>query len=136
MRPLRPCNQPGCAQLVRPPESYCPTHKWTEEQRRAYHRERHKRYDETKRDRRAKRFYDSAAWRRLRQAVLVRDNHLCVMCLERHRVTAAEHVDHIVPIAEDWDRRLDPDNCRSLCHSCHSRRHAAERPPGVEKFPV
>lgn len=130
-RPLRPCRQVGCRNLIQPPERYCPQHKWTPEQRAAYererNRERHREYDQTKRDKRLKAFYDSPEWERLRQYVLNRDHHLCVMCLEQHRLTPADTVDHIVPIREAWDRRLDPENCRSLCASCHSKRHAAER---------
>lgn len=131
MRPLRPCRQVGCKELVRPPTSYCPAHTWTPEQRAAYererNRERYRRYDRDRRDKRSKAFYDSAEWQRLRAYVLDRDRHLCVMCLEQHRITPADTVDHIVPIREDWGRRLDPDNCRSLCASCHSKRHAFGR---------
>jgi 5-methylcytosine-specific restriction endonuclease McrA len=36
------------------------------------------------------------------------------------------HLDHIVPLA-DGGERLDPDNVRWLCHSCHSARTLADR---------
>ena len=38
-----------------------------------------------------------AAWRKLRTQVLARDGGLCRLCLANGRVTAAAHVDHIVP---------------------------------------
>lgn len=151
MRPLKPCRQVGCSQLVQPPERYCALHKWTPEQRAAYererNRERHRRYDREQRDQRSKAFYSSPDWERLRVFVLERDQHLCQECLKEHRMTPADTVDHIIPIRVDWSRRLDPNNCRALCASCHSRRHwqeqlgqrngetgGVELPPGVAKF--
>ncbi|HHY45870.1 MAG TPA: HNH endonuclease [Firmicutes bacterium] len=122
-RPLRPCAHVGCAALVRPPERYCPAHRWMEEQREA-HRQRY--YDQHLRNREAKAFYNSQEWQRLRQYVLNRDKHLCVLCLAEKKITPAEHVDHIVPISQDWSRRLDPENCRSLCAVCHNRVRAEQ----------
>lgn len=134
MKPLRPCNQPGCPDLVRPPDRYCKAHTWTDEQRRQYNRarnrDRHREYDRTKRDREAKRFYDSTAWKRLRIIVLQRDNYLCQQCLLNRKITPAEHVDHIKPMREHPELRLDPENLRSLCQPCHSKRHATERMTG------
>lgn len=129
MRPLRPCRTVGCRNLVRPPATYCPEHTWTPEQRAEYERERnrekYRRYDERSRDQRSKAFYNSPEWQRVREYVLERDHYLCVMCRDEQRITPANTVDHIVPIRDDWSRRLDPDNCRSLCPSCHAKRHAA-----------
>lgn len=51
----------------------------------------------------------------------MRDKHLCVMCLADRRITRAVAVDHIIPIRDDWSKRLDPANCRSLCLACHNR---------------
>ena len=62
-------------------------------------------------------------WQKLRLVILARDP-LCVLCLPR-RLTASTQVDHIRPIAERPDLRLDPANLRGLCAPCHSRRTAA-----------
>lgn len=120
---MRPCAVVGCSALVQPPERYCPQHRWTEEQRRAYQQ---RYYDQHLRDQQAKAFYNSPEWRALRLQVLERDHHLCVLCLAEKRITRAEHVDHIVPISRDWSRRLDPSNCRSLCAACHNRVRAEQ----------
>lgn len=126
MRPLRPCRQVGCPNLVRPPEKYCPQHKWTDEQREQYRREQRresdKEYNMFKRDRRSQEFYQSPEWSRIRTYVLERENHLCQECLKKQRIARATHVDHIIPISKRWDLRFDPNNLQSLCPSCHSRK--------------
>lgn len=61
--------------------------------------------------------YDRA-WRKLRKSFIT-ENPLCVACLEEDRVTAAEHVDHIIPVTVAPNRRLDRTNLRSLCKTCH-----------------
>ena len=62
-------------------------------------------------------------WQKFRLVILA-DEPLCRFCREAGRITAADEVDHIRPIAEDPSRRLDPGNCRALCHACHCRRTA------------
>lgn len=69
--------------------------------------------------------YD-AAWRKVRASVLAAEP-LCRFCDEAGRVTPATVVDHIVPIADAPDRRLDPTNLRPLCKPCHDRRTAREQ---------
>ncbi|MEM8783082.1 MAG: HNH endonuclease signature motif containing protein [Planctomycetota bacterium] len=66
----------------------------------------------------ASRGYD-ADHRRWRLAVLRRDP-LCVLCKREGRITPATVADHIVPIAVDPSRRLDLDNGRGLCVTCHA----------------
>lgn len=117
-RPLRPCRQVGCPNLVRPPAVYCQEHQHLAVKAE---RERQRYYDRHVRDKEAAAFYRSPEWQALRQLVLQRDRYLCVMCLEDKRITRAVAVDHIVPIRQDWARRLDPLNCRSLCLACHNK---------------
>lgn len=64
----------------------------------------------------SQRFYSTAAWRRVRDAVRNRDGE-CLMCGS----TASLTVDHVVPIARAPDLALDPDNLRTLCRRCHGR---------------
>lgn len=66
------------------------------------------------------RFYDSMAWRRARRAVL-RRAWRCARC-----GAIAEHVDHIVPIA-DGGALLDAENLQPLCAPCHNAKSATER---------
>lgn len=63
--------------------------------------------------------YD-ATWRRLRIMHLNREP-LCRFCFDKGLLVEALDVDHIQPIEEAPERRLDPTNLRSLCRPCHSR---------------
>lgn len=121
-RPLRPCAIPGCPELVRG-DPYCRYHQYKNQEQKA---ERHRYYDQHQRDQRAAEFYNSSAWQKLRRYVLARDHHLCQECLGEKRITPADVVHHLVPISEDWGRRLDSGNCVSLCASCHNRIHSGK----------
>jgi hypothetical protein len=63
-------------------------------------------------------WYQKNVWRRRARAHL-RLHPLCAYCLQRGITTPAELVDHVQPIAGNWERfRLGP--VQSLCQSCHS----------------
>lgn len=64
--------------------------------------------------RKGKRVYNSAEWKRVRVAVLARDNHRCVTCGKR----GVLEVNHIHEIARggDW---FDMDNLEAICRGCH-----------------
>jgi 5-methylcytosine-specific restriction endonuclease McrA len=65
----------------------------------------------------------TAAWKRLRAAVLARDNYRCQLRLPGCIVSANE-CDHIRPFHEFADpKQADTmDNCRAVCHVCHAKR--------------
>lgn len=67
----------------------------------------------------AARGYD-AVWQRLRASYLAA-YPLCVMCRASGQTTAASVVDHIRPIAERPDLRLEWSNLQSLCKPHHDR---------------
>jgi len=71
--------------------------------------------------------YD-ADWRRLRDAKLAA-NPLCECedCARDKRVTVAQVVDHIQPIAERPELRLAWSNLRSMAKTCHDRHTARTR---------
>lgn len=71
----------------------------------------------------AARGYCSAAWRRLRVAVIARDAGQCQRCKTIIDRPGEAHVDHIIekPVGTDAI-----ENLRLLCRSCHSARHAAD----------
>ena len=126
-RPPRVCSHPGCSALTESSDGRCPRHPrrpFAElrepEQRRAYNRDQPE----------SNRFYKTAAWRRVRVAILSR-RPLCVECERLGRVTAATLVDHIIPYRERPDLGLAQSNLRPLCHSCHGKigqRVTAPRP--------
>ena len=77
-----------------------------------------RKYDREKRNAQSTAFYNSREWKQLRSYKINRDC-ICEVCGERPAV----EVHHIVPIREDWDRRLDVNNLQSLCASCHYAQH-------------
>jgi 5-methylcytosine-specific restriction protein A len=112
LRSAHPCGHPGCRALVRG-KPRCPDHTTLKDEQRGTSNERG---------------YD-ATWRRLREQHL-RRNRACVGVIEGQRRPCGEwatDVDHIVSVRDAPERRLDPTNLRSLCHSCHSRRTALDQ---------
>ena len=83
-------------------------------------------YDKYKRNPKAKKFYASKEWKRMRDYVFKRDNMLCQMCYEKDIVTPGDVVHHIVELLDGhkgWELRLTASNLTTLCHSCHNEIH-------------
>ena len=104
--PMRPCLQPGCAELVK--SGRCEKH-----QRQAYVQDRQQRGSAHQRG------YTSR-WARTSKRHL-RLEPLCRQCLAANRITAATLTDHIVPVlnADDPLFYLES-NFQSLCVDCHA----------------
>ena len=64
-------------------------------------------------------------WRKLRQAILDRDYHLCQLCKANGRLSEANHVDHIRSKATGGTDA--PSNLQALCEPCHKHKTATER---------
>lgn len=81
-----------------------------------------------KRDNKSTDFYNSAAWKRLRDTLLSQ-SPLCYECLQHNRVTPAEDAHHLIPFEsgkteeEKWDLFLKESNIRMLCQKCHYGYH-------------
>ncbi|MEK8132920.1 HNH endonuclease [Paenibacillus filicis] len=121
VKPKRPCGKAGCRNLAS--GRYCAEHAHLAEVQK---RERHKHYDQHKRDKQATAFYGSKEWDRLRRARMGMDHGLCQDCLQEKRITMADVVDHIKPIRWFWDMRLVVSNLRSLCHLHHNIKTAED----------
>ena len=123
--PVFRCSHPSCtATLDR--RGYCAQHAGDGQQVKA---ERHRHYDQHQRDPAAKAFYNSAAWKRTRAAVLAADP-TCRRCGR-----LAEHVHHIIPLARCTPaQKLDPSNLLPTCQPCHNaieaeaQGHETDRP--------
>lgn len=63
--------------------------------------------------------YNTARWKRIRLAHLSSEP-LCVRCAGFEIMTAAQHVDHVIPHRGDHKLFYDRSNLQSLCVSCHS----------------
>lgn len=83
----------------------------------------HERYQE---------FYNSKEWKMLRNYKFGLANGLCEKCKEKNIVRAGKQVHHIIPIEEDWSKRLELDNLILLCNDCHNEEH--ERISPLQKF--
>ena len=70
-------------------------------------------------------FRQSSQWKKKRELVKKRDGYLCRVCLENDELTRDKfnwkklEVHHIVPLREDYERRLDEDNLITLCRYHH-----------------
>lgn len=68
-------------------------------------------------------FYRKAAWQKLRQMALSRDNGICVRCYKKNKIKKADVVHHIVYLTDNIQLALDLNNLESLCHACHNAEH-------------
>jgi len=116
--PKKICPGKGCDNLINMKEKRCPSCAPIKKAEKAEH---NKKYDKKVRDPRLVKFYHSKAWNTVRQYVLVRDNHLCQECLKENQITSAEIVHHKIEIRDDFSKALDPNNCVSVCKSCHNK---------------
>lgn len=105
---LTKCSNVSCYHKVPAGTTYCEKHR----------KEAYKNYDRTRTDKMYHSFYKTSRWQQLRLLVLKREP-LCRMCKANDMLTAAEMIDHIVPIKLDWSMRLREDNLQPLCHACH-----------------
>lgn len=90
---------------------------------------------QSKRSKANKRVYDfhrSHKWKGKSIAIRERDNYCCQICErglhnpDRQYETDNISVHHIVPIAEDWDKRLDDENLITLCAKHHEQAEKGE----------
>lgn len=112
------CNKAGCRKLIDVSESYCDKHK--SDGYRRYNKARYRN------DREYVSFYSCKEWRDLRYQALLRDGFECQYCKEKGLIKQAEMVDHVKPTRERWDLRLDIDNLKSSCWSCHNKKTAED----------
>ena len=70
-------------------------------------------------------------WLVLRSQVLSAEPR-CLSCLQHGRLSAANEVDHIVPLQHGGTD--DVGNLQPLCHDCHANKSVAER--GAQRKPT
>ena len=72
----------------------------------------------------ASKFYNSTAWKRMREQILIRDNHECQHCKKEGKVSTNNlQVHHTKEIKEYPELAMKPDNLTTLCGACHSDIH-------------
>lgn len=78
-----------------------------------------------KNDKQVLEFRRTHLWTRKSKRIRERDNYMCVCCLNNLEGTTKEintenlSVHHIIPIAEDYNKRLDDDNLITVCDIHH-----------------
>lgn len=116
-RPWKQCSKPGCPNLTI--KRFCADHEVIELQKESA--EINRRYNRTKRDVTIERFYKSAAWLSTREAVLNEYNHIDLYDFYvNQRLNKADTVHHIIPLKENWSRRLDKKNLFPISISNHN----------------
>lgn len=72
------------------------------------------------RDPKYRRFYNSKQWHDLSKRYMLKQHYKCEVC----GVIASE-VHHIEPIqtSSGWTKRLDYNNLKAVCVSCHNKEH-------------
>jgi 5-methylcytosine-specific restriction protein A len=106
------CTYAGCGRIVKDGGSRCSEHPYAQ------------RFGSRERGTRQERGY-GAEWERTRERILLRDEGLCQVCMQRGHFTLATAVDHIVGKAEarwrQWtaERTEADENLQSICDPCH-----------------
>ncbi|MCR6515815.1 hypothetical protein M4I33_13140 [Clostridium sp. LY3-2] len=118
---LKLCSYHGCKKIVKDGVSYCEYHS------KKYNLEQKKRYKEYKNRRmhneeqkRFQSFYNSDAWRRLRDVAA--KSTLCIDVIEYYKynkIVQGERVHHIVELSDDYNMRLNIDNLIYLTEKNH-----------------
>lgn len=80
-------------------------------------------YDKYSRNKEAKTFYNSTAWKKLRPEILRRDNHTCQVCWANGKYTLGNIVHHKVELMDDPTLGLVESNLETVCHDCHEAKH-------------
>ncbi|QDU33764.1 HNH endonuclease [Poriferisphaera corsica] len=117
------CNNPGCGARLQV-RGWCDRHTKQGEQQAT---QRHKEYDDNRRNKEAADFYHSKEWREVRVKALRRDNHLCKQCEKAGKLTPATIVHHVLEARERPDLRTHLPNLESVCAACHNRLHGREK---------
>ena len=70
-------------------------------------------------------FYQTPAWKNMRDYILSKNNYLCEECKKENRYTTADTVHHIVHLRAKggWELRLKESNLMPVCRQCHNKIH-------------
>lgn len=89
-------------------------------------------YKKKDKDTKADKFRKTKAWTKKSLEIRQRDKYLCQVCINNLYHTISQYnfdkleVHHIVPINEDYNKRLDNDNLITLCNFHHKMAESSE----------
>lgn len=114
--PKKICNYMGCHKIINYTETYCDEHKT----------DRHKTYDEYRRNKKAAEFYHSGEWTITREVVLNKFNHIDIYAYYvKNKIVQANTAHHIVELNDDWNQRLNIKNLIPVSDTNHNEIHEA-----------
>ncbi len=117
--PKKICNFQGCHNTINYTETYCEKHKKTKT-------ERHKTYDEFRRNKKSAEFYHTDEWTKTREVVLNNFNHIDIYAYYvEHKILAANIVHHVIELNDDWTKKLNLDNLIPVSDISHKMIHKA-----------
>lgn len=124
----KPCNKPGCPNLVDTRTKYCAAHAGEDRKR---HREYEKRRKQDPALAEAARIRSTRQWKAVRR-IKLGTHPLCEDPLRVHpgRTVPARQVHHIKPLATHPELAFHADNLMSVCHRCHRLVETRGMPPG------
>ena len=103
---------PVCGKVIPINQSRCPEHP-----------SRHKEYADNiryVRDKKYHSFYLTSAWKAAKASAISKANGICIYTFFfEKKLVACEEVHHIIPLKDEWERRLDVDNLIPLTHRVH-----------------
>ena len=75
----------------------------------------------TEEKKKIQKFYNSKRWKQFRHEILERDGFICQRCLSLYGLYNSEmlEVHHIQKIELHFEKRLEHENCITLCKTCH-----------------
>ena len=83
-------------------------------------------------------FYNSAQWKRCREAYKKSKGYLCEECWKQGIITPATEVHHIIKLTEnnvnDPSVSLNTANLMALCEDCHDKKHRKYRRFTVDEW--
>ncbi|MFG3610987.1 HNH endonuclease signature motif containing protein [Rummeliibacillus stabekisii] len=112
------CLKNGCRTLIDYRKTYCDKHR--QYKNREYNKQIR---NSSEFDRKVAKFYQSTEYRNMRQRKMIEVNGLCKVCIKLGHINSAKICHHIVPVREDFDKRLDNENCIMICNDCHEKLH-------------
>ena len=124
-----------CGKLIEYATGKCPACKAiAEEKRKAWNKERKRRYRENKEPDKEMKFYNTASWQKLRNYIVANYMNMSVYsyCKEG-KIVPSEVVHHLVEVRDSWDNRLNKDNLIPVTRKEHIEIHKRIELEGKEK---
>ena len=84
---------------------------------------KHSQYNKYIRDKESQSIYNSMAWKKVREAVISRDNDICRLCFDNGRITKKDLIHHIEPVKDNIQQVYNINNLICLCNKCHTKVH-------------